>query len=230
MAELMGEAGHVGTVIERGTRWEIVGIVDDFVFNDIYKASVEPLIIFYMPEAANMLYIRLKAGNSTQAALAGIENITRKFAGDFPFNYTFMDEEFDRMFRTEQRTGTLAGIFSVLAILISCLGLLGLSAYAAEQRTKEIGVRKVLGASVFSVVKMLITNFIVLIGVALAVGTPIAWYATHLWLSGYEYRIQESWPVFIFAGFAVVLIALCTVGFQALTAATANPVKAIKSE
>jgi putative ABC transport system permease protein len=141
-----------------------------------------------------------------------------------------MDEEFDRMFRVEQRTGMMAGIFSVLAILISCLGLLGLSAYSAEQRTKEIGIRKVLGASVFSLVKMLISNFLVLIGIALAAGTPVAWYATHRWLNGYEYRIRESWQVFVFAGFVVITIALCTVCFQAGKAAMANPVKAIKSE
>ena len=231
LAGLMGDAGHIGNIIERGgNRWEIVGIIDDFVFNDIYKTSSDPVIIFNMPEAANMLYLRLKAGGNMRDVLAEIEKVAGKFAGDFPFTYTFMDEEFDRMFRVEQRTGMMAGIFSVLAILISCLGLLGLSAYSAEQRTKEIGIRKVLGASVFSLVKMLISNFLVLIGIALAAGTPVAWYATHRWLNGYEYRIRESWQVFVFAGFVVITIALCTVCFQAGKAAMANPVKAIKSE
>ncbi len=231
LAELMGEAGHAGNVIERGNyRWEIVGIVDNFVFNDIYKTAQEPIIIFCEPEAANILYVRIKAGNNMRSAMNGIEKTVEKFAGDFPFTYAFMDEEFDRMFRTEQREGILAGIFSALAILISCLGLFSLSAFSAEQRTKEIGIRKVLGASVFSLTELLIRNFLILIGIALAIGAPIAWYATHRWLSRYEYRIHESWSIFVFAGFVVIFIALCTVGFQSLRAATANPVKSIKTE
>ncbi len=230
LAELMGEAGHVGNVIERGGRWEIVGIIDNFVFNDIYKTAQEPVIIFCQPLAANMLYVRMKAGSNMREAITNVESTVGKFAGDFPFTYTFMDEEFDRMFRAEQVEGTLAGIFSALAILISCLGLFGLSAFSAEQRTKEIGIRKVLGASVFNLSEMLIRNFLVLIGIALVVGMPVAWYATHRWLDKYEYRIQESWLIFIVAGLLVILIALCTVGFQSLRAATANPVKSIKAE
>ncbi len=230
LAGLMGDEGHVGGVISREANYEIVGIVDNFVFNDIYKTDSEPLIIFNEPKAANTLNVRIKKGADMQAALKSIEYTIKQFAGSYPVSFTFMDEEFGRMFRAEQREGTLAGIFSILAVLISCLGLFGLSAFSAEQRTKEIGIRKVLGASVFGLSRMLVNNFLVLIGISLIVGAPIAWYATHQWLSEYEYRIDENWLVFVFAGLLVILIAILTVGFQSLKAATANPVKSIKME
>ncbi len=227
LADLMGEEGRAGGMINDR---EIVGIVDNFVFDDIYKTNNEPVIIFHAPGAANVLNVRIKSGVDVQQAINSIEAVMKPFIGVDPFVYAFMDEVFDSMFRAQQREGTLAGLFSILAIFISCLGLFGLSAFSAEQRTKEIGIRKVLGASVFGLSRMLVNNFLVLIGISLIVGTPIAWYATHRWLSEYEYRIDENWLVFVFAGLLVTLIAILTVSFQSLKAATANPVKSIKME
>ena len=147
-----------------------------------------------------------------------------------PFNYTFMDADFDNIYTAEQRTGKLFIVFAVFAILIGCLGLFGLVTYAAEQRIKEIGVRKVLGASVSGIVAMLSKDFAKLIFIASVIAFPIAWWAMHKWLQSFAYRITISWWVFIVAGITALVIALLTVSFQAIRAAIANPVKSLRTE
>jgi len=151
-------------------------------------------------------------------------------APGMPFDYAFMDESFDNMYREEQRVGKVALTFAILAVFIACLGLFGLATYMAEQRTKEIGVRKVLGASVSGIVSMLSTDFIRLVFVSFILAVPFAWWAMHNWLQEFAYRIQISWWVFVLAGILALLIALMTVSFQAIRAAIANPIKSLRTE
>jgi putative ABC transport system permease protein len=145
-------------------------------------------------------------------------------------NFSFMDQDFDASYRSEQRVGTIFIIFTTLAIIIACLGLFGLAAYAAEQRTKEIGIRKVLGADVSAIVAMLSKDFVKLVVISIAVASPLAWYCMHLWLQDFAYRINVQWWVIIAAGLTAILIAVVTVSFQAIKAALANPVNSLKNE
>jgi putative ABC transport system permease protein len=147
-----------------------------------------------------------------------------------PFTYSFMDDLFNKTYATEQKTGTILNIFSVLIIVVACLGLFGLATYTAEQRTKEIGIRKVLGASVTQVTQMLSKEFIKLVLIASLIAFPAAWWAMNKWLQSFAYRINISWWVFVIAGFTALLIALVTVSFQAIKAAIANPVNSLRSE
>jgi putative ABC transport system permease protein len=151
-------------------------------------------------------------------------------APGMPFSYRFLDDAFDQMYRTEQRTGKLAMAFAVLAIIIACMGLFGLATYAAEQRIKEIGIRKVLGASVNNIVEMLSKDFLKLILVSAVIAIPLAWWAMHSWLQDFAYRINMPWWVFLLAVVIALFIALATVSFQAIRAALANPVKSLRTE
>ncbi|MDR2232761.1 MAG: ABC transporter permease, partial [Tannerella sp.] len=232
LADMMGDAGYVGGRIWRGgdggDGGTIVGIINDFVYNDIYNVTQRPAL-FRLDGNGQNLFIRLKAGNM-QAALQQAESIVKRIDPAHPFEYRFMDEQFNAMFKSTLLVGKLAGLFAVLAIFISCLGLFGLVAFAAEQRTREIGIRKVLGASVPNIVELLMRNFMILIGISFVIAIPVAWWIMHGWLQNYEYRIVISWWEFAGSGILVILIAILTVGFQAIKAATANPVRAIKSE
>jgi len=147
-----------------------------------------------------------------------------------PFSYRFMDDAFDNMYRAEQRVGKVAVSFAILAIVIACLGLFGLVTFAAEQRTKEIGIRKVLGASVSSIVALLSKDLLLLVLIASLIAFPVAWYAMHRWLQDFAYRIDISWWIFAEAGISALLIALITVSFQAIKAAMANPVNSLRTE
>jgi ABC-type antimicrobial peptide transport system permease subunit len=148
----------------------------------------------------------------------------------FPFEYKFVDDQFNEMFASESLIGKLSSVFAALAIIISCLGLFGLAAYTAERRTKEIGVRKVLGASVTSIAGLLSKDFVKLVLIASIVAFPVAWWAMHNWLENYRYRIEISWWIFVAAGTLAILIALITISFQAIRAAVSNPVAALRSE
>jgi putative ABC transport system permease protein len=145
-------------------------------------------------------------------------------------NYSFMDQDFDASYRSEQRIGTIFIIFTTLAIVIACLGLFGLAAYAAEQRTKEIGIRKVLGANVTAIVSMLSKDFVKLVVISIAIFSPLAWYVMHLWLQDFAYRINIQWWIIAAAGLTAIVIAVVTVSFQSIKAALANPVKSLKNE
>ncbi|HVZ26654.1 MAG TPA: FtsX-like permease family protein, partial [Sediminibacterium sp.] len=158
------------------------------------------------------------------------EQVFKQYNPEYPFGYTFVDQEYAKKFDDTQRTGTLAALFAGLTIVISCLGLFGLAAYTAENRVKEIGVRKVLGASVFHITALLSRDFLALVMVSFVIATPIAWYALHKWLEGYTYRIYVEWWVFLFAACLSILVALITVSYHAIRAATSNPVKALRTE
>jgi putative ABC transport system permease protein len=152
------------------------------------------------------------------------------FSSNEQLSYSFMDEDFDAIYRAEQRIGTIAIIFSGLAIVIACLGLFGLAAYAAEQRTKEIGIRKVLGANVSGIVAMLSKDFILLVLIAIVITSPFAWWAMNKWLQDFAYRIDMQWWIFAAAGLVAIIIAFATISFQSIKAALMNPVKSLRSE
>ena len=173
--------------------------------------------------------IRTQPGK-TKVALEGLEKLNQKLNPEFPFSYQFADEEYGYLYKSEQVVQKLSGYFAFLAIFISCLGLLGLVLFTAEQRTKEISIRKVLGASVASLFRLLSKDFLVLIGLAFVIAAPLAWWAMNSWLENFSYRIPISWTVFVIAGAFAVIIALLAISFQAIKAAIANPVKSLRTE
>lgn len=174
--------------------------------------------------------IKIKPGADIAKAIAEIGAVVKKDNPGYPFEYRFVDEEFDKLFKTESLIGKLSSVFAVLAIIISCLGLFGLAAYTAGRRIKEIGVRKVLGASVSGLVTLLSTDFLKLVALSCLIAFPLAWWAMNKWLQGYQYRIAIHWWVFVLSGVLAMLIALFTVSFQAVKAAMINPVKSLRSE
>src|SRR5687768_8632725 len=176
------------------------------------------------------MYIRVKPQSNIENTVAKIENIIKKNNPGYPFNYIFVDDEFDRQFRSEMLIGKLSRVFALLGIIITCLGLFGLAAYTAERRTKEIGIRKVLGATVTGITGLLSKDFLQLVVISALIAFPLAWWAMHDWLQNYAYRVNISWWVFIVAGIIVVLIALLTISFQSIKAAIANPVKSLRTE
>jgi len=207
--------------------YHVVGVVKDFNFSSMHQ-SVGPLII---QRGDNWGSIAVRANTKNiSSVISGIKNKWMGMVPAQPFNYTFMDADFENVYTAEQRTGKLFITFAVFAILIGCLGLFGLVTYAAEQRIKEIGVRKVLGASVSGIVAMLSKDFAKLILIASLIAFPLAWWAMHKWLQSFAYRITISWWIFIVAGITALLIALLTVSFQAIRAAIANPVKSLRTE
>ncbi|HEY4196059.1 MAG TPA: FtsX-like permease family protein, partial [Mucilaginibacter sp.] len=227
----MGKAGHVGSIIRDGGKkaYQVVGILKDYLYNDMYAAAA-PLLLYNHPAGTGVLSIRIKPGVSPQDALAKAGAIVKKDWPGYPFEYQFIDDDFNQLFKTETLTGTLAGVFAGLAIFISCLGLFGLAAYTAERRIKEIGIRKVLGASVAGLAGLLSKDFLKLVGISCVIAFPIAFWALHKWLESYQYRVDINWWVFAVAGIMAMLIALATVSFQAIKAALMNPVKSLRSE
>ena len=210
-------------------RLRIIGVVNDALTTDPFGAA-EPTIFVFQPEWTFNLTWRLAPDVSTQTALSRLAPIFHKYNPDFAFDYRFVDENYAQKFALEMLIGKLAGIFAVLAIFISCLGLFGLAAYMAEQRTREIGIRKVLGASITQVLLLLSRDFILLVGISCIVASPVAFYFSHHWLEGYYYRISIGPAVFVFSGLVAMVITAATVGFQAVKAALMNPVKSLRSE
>jgi len=230
MAKKMGKAGQIGSIIiENKYQAKVVGIVNDMVFNNMYGES-GPLMLFCDPRAANNLTIRIKPGADISQAMEKIGDIIKKDNPGYPFQYTFLDEEFNKLFKTESLVGKLATVFAILAVFISCLGLFGLAAYTAGRRIKEIGIRKVLGASVSGLVSLLSVDFLQLVALSCLIAFPIAWWAMSKWLQDYQYRIEIHWWVFAISGVLAIIIALVTVSFQAIKAALINPVKSLRSE
>ena len=207
--------------------YHVVGIVKDFNFSSM-RQNVGPLII-QLGENWGSIAVRVNAKNVT-SIISTVENKWKTATNGQPFNYTFMDDDFNKTYTAEQQTGKLFITFAVFAIFIGCLGLFGLVTYAAEQRTKEIGVRKVLGASIGGIVAMLSKDFAKLVLIASIISFPLAWWGANKWLQGFAYRINVSWWMFIVAGIAAILIALITVSFQAIKAAVANPVVSLRNE
>jgi putative ABC transport system permease protein len=207
--------------------FQIIGVVKNFHFQSL-KENIGPLS-FQLGRSIGSASFKIEAGNTT-GILKQAESIWKTMAPNMPFNYRFLDEAFDQMYRAEQRVGKIALIFSMLAIFIGCLGLFGLAAFVAEQRTKEIGVRKVLGASVKGIVHLLSKDFIRLVFIAFIIAAPIAWWAMNRWLQDFVYRVAISWWIFLAAAFIAISIALITVSFQAIKAAITNPVKNLRAE
>ncbi len=227
---LMGFNEPLGQIIkDNGIEWHVVGVVKDFVFNSPFQ-KIEPLVIEGAKGWFNVMHMKLNEANSTSENLAIVENIYKKYNPEYPFDFEFVDGEYAEKFSDQQRTGKLATLFTLLTILISCLGLFGLASYMAENRIKEVGIRKVLGASVTTIVTLLSKDFLKLVAISILIAIPIAWYYMYNWLEEFDFRISISVWVFAIAGGLTLVIALVTVSFQAIKAARANPVKSLRSE
>lgn len=211
--------------------FHVIGVVQDFVLESPFEKQINPMMIVGPALSYfQIMHIKLNSKMATANAIEGIKAIFKKYNPNYPLDYAFVDESYAKKFATTQRTGTLAALFAALTIFISCLGLFGLATYMAESRIKEIGVRKVLGASVTGITTLVSKDFIKLVIVSFAIASPIAWYAMNKWLETYSYRIDIQWWVFALAGILSVLVALVTVSFQAVRAATSNPVKSLRTE
>jgi len=210
--------------------YTILGVIKDVVMQSPYE-PVEPTMFFVkaLNGGVSCINIRVRPGVVMSHALTKMEAAFKKLI-PAPFDYQFVDEDYALKFAAEERIGKLAGFFSILAVFISCLGLFGLASFVAEQRTKEVGIRKVLGASVFNVWRLLSREFVILITISLVIAVPIAYYFMHNWLQDYQYRASLSWWIFAIAGAAAIVITLLTVSFQAIKAAIANPVKSLRTE
>jgi ABC-type antimicrobial peptide transport system permease subunit len=212
-----------------GKPFTVIGVIKDMIMQSPYD-PVNPTIYFMDYENVNWMELKLNPNKSAVESIAKIEAIFKKIIPSAPFDYKFADDEFAAKFATETRIGQLAGFFAIFAIFICCLGLFGLASFVAEQRTKEIGVRKVLGASVFSVWRMLSKDFVLLVMISMAIVIPLSYYFMHRWLQNYSYHTNISWWVFALAGIAAIIITLLTVSYQSIKAALANPVKSLKTE
>jgi putative ABC transport system permease protein len=210
------------------TEGTIIGIVKDFHFASM-RQKIDPAIFYYNPNEYWRLYIKT-TGKDAQKAIAALETEWKKYNPEFPFTYAFLDETFNNLYKSEQKTGTLFNVFAGIAIFISCLGLLGLAAYTAQMRTREIGVRKVLGASVIGIIRLLAVDFIRLVIIAIVIAAPVAWYVMNKWLEDFAYKINIGWAVFFIAGFIAIVIAMLTISFQSIKAAISNPVKSLRTE
>jgi len=229
-AKAMGYENPVGNYFMDGEdKFIIIGVVKDFIQESPFR-SVLPTVIEGASRWLNTLHIRFNPEISTQEALRKSEEIFKQFNPNYPFEYHFLDEAYAKKFEETQRTGKLATIFAGLTIFISCLGLFGLAAYMAENRTKEIGVRKVLGASVFSVTKMLSKQFIFLVCISCLIAFPFAYWVMDKYLSDYAYRIDISWEIFVITAVLAIAITLITVSYQSIKAALANPVDSLRDE
>ncbi|HEY9002766.1 MAG TPA: ABC transporter permease [Mucilaginibacter sp.] len=220
----------VGQVIRwNGKPFTVVGVIKDMVKDSPYKPVGQGLF-FMATEVGPEITIRLNPALSAAQAISKIEPVFRELNPSAPFDYTFVDDEYAHKFAAEQRIGTLAEIFAVLAVFISCLGVFGLASFIAEQRVKEIGIRKVLGASAYSIWQLFSKDFVVIIFVALLIAIPVAYYAAHKWLESYEYKTALAWWIFLTGGMAVLLITLLTASFHSIKAALANPTRSLRTE
>ncbi|MVM33264.1 FtsX-like permease family protein [Spirosoma sp. HMF4905] len=212
-----------------GRHGTIIGVVKDFHIRSLHE-PIEPLVLLFHEELDwGKFLVKTKPGQTRQA-LASLEKVFKQMEPQFPFTYYFVDEQYQKLYQSEQVINQLTTIFALLTIFISCLGLLGLASFTAEQRTKEIGVRKVLGASVASVVTLLASDFLKLVALAIVVASPLGWYVMNRWLSDFAYRIEISGWVFLLAGLLAMGVALLTISFQSIKAALLDPVKSLRSE
>jgi putative ABC transport system permease protein len=220
----------VGQTIQFNDKnYHVVGVIKDMVMESPYE-PIKPTVFLYDPSWASVVTVALKHGTQVSTALTKIESVFKKYNPGSPFDYNFNDEDYAKKFADEQRVGNLATFFTILAIFISCLGLFGLASFVAEQRKKEIGVRKVLGASVYNLWQMLSREFALLVIISCFIAIPLAWYYLNNWLQQYDYRTTISFWIFIWSGVGALAITLITVSFQAIKAAIANPVKSLRTE
>ena len=224
------KGGVLNKVVQKdNANYTVIGIIQDMVMESPYT-PIKPTVFFYDRNWANIITIKMKPGAPLKSALSKIETVFKKYNPGAPFDYKFTDQEYAQKFSDEERIGNLATFFTVLAIFISCLGLFGLASFVAEQRTKEIGVRKVLGASVFNLWQMLSKDFAWLVVISCFIAVPLAWYYLSGWLEQYEYKTDISWWVFVLACAGAMLVTIITVSFQSIKAALSNPVKSLRTE
>jgi len=224
----MTAANAVGQQISfQDGKGTIIGVVQDFNFKPIQR-TIEPLIL-QLNRYGGVIVVRAQPGN-TEATIKALSKISTQFDPAYPAAYGFLDQDLASQYKGEQQMGSIFNLFALLAIFISCLGLYGLSAYMAEQRTKEIGVRKVLGASLFNIVRLLSVDFTRLIIVAMIVAIPVAWWAVNKWLESFAYHIHVGWGIFVLGPLAALFIAWVTVSYESVKAGVTNPVKSLRSE
>ena len=229
-AKMMHLDDPLSTILKAdGEDWRVVGVVKDFIYESPYD-KVQQLVVFGPESWFTTIHFKLNPANSTQHNLAVAEQVFNRYNPEYPFDYNFVDEAYARKFQEERKVGTLAALFAGLTIFISCLGLFGLATFTAESRVKEVGVRKVLGASVFNVTALLSKDFLKLVFISFLIASPVAWYAMNKWLAGYTYRVDIAWWVFAVAGVLSILISLLTISYQAIKAAVANPVSSLRNE
>lgn len=229
-AKLLGESSAIGKRFARdNNNAKVIGVVKNFHFKSLTN-KIEPMAIsLFTPGAYSLFLIRI-SGNNISENLKFVENTWKHIAPDYPFEYTFLDEQFDRLYRAEQRMGKIFNYFTILGIFIACLGLLGLASFMAEQRTKEIGIRKVLGATIPNIVYLLSREFIILVAFANLIAWPLAYYFMNKWLGNYAYHAKIGVIIFVFSALVAVLIAVLTVSYQAVRAAKADPIKSLRYE
>ncbi len=226
----MGMKDPIGKIIrDNGAEWTIIGLVKDFIIESPYK-NVNPMLIEGAGGWFNVINIRYQTGSNMQSNIKKTEALFKKYNSEYPFEYKFVDDDYAAKFANEKKTGTMATVFAILTIFISCLGLFGLSTFMAENRVKEIGIRKILGSSITGIVGLLSKEFMILVGISFIIATPLAWLAMGKLLDQFTYRIDLSLDLFIYAGLGALLIALATISFQAVKAAVANPVRSLRSE
>jgi putative ABC transport system permease protein len=218
----------VGRMIENRAVGPVVGVVKDFNFSSLHE-PIGPLVIFLGRDFSRTFMVRIN-GNDIPHTLRQLENVWKQYVPERPFNYHFLDDDYNKLYVAEQRSSSLFSIAAGLAIILATLGLFGLAAFTTVQRTKEIGIRRVLGANIRSITLLVAKNFLTLVGVAILIAIPMAWWAGNKWLQDFAYRINVQWQVFAAAGILAIVIALATVSFHAIKAAVANPVKSLRTE
>ncbi|WP_420148875.1 ABC transporter permease [Spirosoma sp.] len=212
-----------------GMNGKVIGVLKDFHFRPL-QVAIEPFIFRFRPKDFYFNLLIKTRPDAVQRTLTDIATVYKTHETSYPISYGFVDLDLDRQYRAEQRTGQIVLYFSIIAILVSCLGLFGLSTFTTEQRVKEIGIRKVLGASVASIATLLSKDFIKLVIISILIATPLGWWASHIWLQDFIYRTDIAWWVFALVGVSAIGIALLTVSFQSIKAALRNPVKSLRSE
>nr|HPZ89618.1 FtsX-like permease family protein [Flavihumibacter sp.] len=228
--KLMGLKNPVNQLIRKeGKPLMVVGVVQNIVMDSPFD-PVRPTVFEMIKANAPFITIKLKPELSASESIAKMEKVLKAYDPSGNFNYLFADRDFNKKFFREQRMSSLISLFTLLAIFISCLGLFGLASFVADQRTKEIGIRKVMGASVSGIVRLLSTEFLLLVFLSVIIATPIAWWLMNKWLADYAYRIDITWWIFVVAALAAGTIALLTVSYQSIKAALANPVKSLRTE
>src|SRR3989337_1230867 len=230
MVAKMGYQNPVGKRLSWGSEeGTIIGVLNDFHFYSMHTA-IDPMVIrLNEKKKYGTILVRVEAGK-TKDALAALEQVSKEVDPKIPFTYQFADEQYAKLYNNEQLMSRLASCFAIIAIFISCLGLFGLATFTAEQRTKEIGVRKVLGASVSNIVSLLAANFLKPVAIAMFIAFPVAWYVMNSWLQDFAYKIDIEWWMFAMAGLLIIAIALLTVSYQSIKAALGNPVKSMRTE
>jgi putative ABC transport system permease protein len=211
-----------------GEQSYIVGVMKDFNFNNV-KNKIAPLMLHIAPDQARTCFIRIGA-NDVEKTLEYIETTWKSFEPDFEFNYRFMDETLEGLYRTEQRSNTLINYFTIFAIFISCLGIFGLASFMAEQKTKEIGIRKVMGASVPTIVRMFSTEFTKLVIIGNILAWPLAYYVMSKWLENFAYHTNLSWWMFALGAVLSIAVVIITISYQSYKAATKNPAESLRYE